>query len=83
MGAIKQLDLTAGSNHTVGFYHLMGAITAGFTKFHTVGFYHTSWQQSHSWISPRHDSNHTAGFYHVIGAFKQLDYTKSWEQSYS
>ena len=52
----------------------------------------TSWEQSHSWILPRHGSNHTAGFYHVmgaitarfyhlVGAITQLDFTTSWEQS--
>ena len=56
MGAITQLDFTTsweqshscilprhGSNHTAGFYHVMGAITARF--YHLVGaithrFYH-------------------------------------------
>ena len=37
----------------------------------------TSWEQSHSWILPRHGSNHTAGFYQVMGAITQLDFTKS------
>ena len=53
----------------------MGAITQlDFTtrhgSNHTAGFYHVM-------------GAITAGFYHVIGAFTQLDFTKSWEQSYS
>ena len=54
----------------------------------------TSWEQSHSWILPRHGSNNTAGFYHLIraitagfyqvmGAITQLDFTRSWEQSHN
>ena len=64
MGAITQLDFTTsweqshscilprhGSNHTAGFYHVMGAITARF--YHLVGAitqldFTTSWEQSHS-----------------------------------
>jgi hypothetical protein len=48
------------NNHTARFYHVIGAFTLlDFTK---------SWEQSHSWILPRHGSNHTAGFYHLMGA---------------
>ena len=42
----------------------------------------TSWEQSHSWILPRHGNNHTAGFYHVIGTMTELDFITSWEQSH-
>ena len=96
MGAITQLDFTTsweqshswilprhGSNHTAGFYHVMGAITAGFDQVMgaiTQLDFTTSLEQSHSWILPRHGSNHTARFYRVMGAKTHLDFTTSSEQ---
>ena len=43
----------------------------------------TSWEQSHSWILPRHRNNDTAGFYYLMGAITLLDFTTSWEQPHS
>ena len=81
MGEITQLNLPRyRSNHTARFYQVKTAITAGF--YQVLGAitqldFTTSWEQSHSWILPRHGSNHTARFYHVIGAITQLDFTTS------
>ena len=82
MGAITQLEFTTsweqshswilprhGSNHTVGFYHLMGAITAG--------IYQVMGAITQLDFTTRHGSNHTAGFYHVMTAITQLDFTTS------